>query len=68
MLNQNYTAELLDLEDVNITEVKNFESEVHSWIELPRKKHVCPCCGAQTDRVHNYREQVVKDVPLGRTS
>ena len=68
MLNQNYTAKLLDLEDVNITKVENFESGVHIWIELPRKKHTCPCCGAQTDRVHDYREQIVKDVPLGRTS
>ena len=68
MLNQNYTAKLLDLEDVNITKVKNLESGVHIWIELPRADHVCPCCGAHTDRVHDYREQIVKDIPLGRTS
>ncbi len=68
MLDQDYTAKLLDLEDVNITKVENFESGVHIWVELPRREHKCPCCGARTDRVHDYREQIVKDVPLGRTS
>ena len=68
MLNEDYTAKLLDLEDVNITKLENYESGVHIWIELPRKKHICPCCGAQTDCIHDYREQIVKDVPMGRTS
>ena len=68
MLNQDYTAKLLDLEDVNITKVENFESGVHIWVELPRREHICPCCGAHTDRVCDYREQIVKDVPFGRTS
>lgn len=64
MLNQDYTAKLLNLEDVIITKVENISEELHFYIELPRKKHICPACGAATDHIHDYRMQTVKDVPL----
>ena len=66
MLNQDYTAKLLDLEDVIITNFENISNQLHFYIELPRKKHICPCCGAETDRIHDYRLQQIKDIPLGR--
>jgi len=31
--------------------------------KLQRRPHVCPNCGGITDTVHDYREQMVKDVP-----
>lgn len=66
MLKTDYTAEFLNLEDVIITSVENISDQLHISIELPRRKHVCPCCGAVTDRVHDYRMQVIKDVPMAR--
>ena len=66
MLMKDYTAEFLNLEDVIITKVENISDQLHISIELPRRKHVCPCCGAVTDRVHDYRMQVIKDVPMAR--
>lgn len=66
MLNQDYTTKLLDLEDVIITNVENISDQLHISIELPRRKHICPCCGTVTDRVHDYRMQVIKDLPLAR--
>ena len=66
MLMMDYTAELLNLEDVIITNVENISDQLHIHIELPRKNHICPCCGAVTDRVHDYRMQVIKDVPMAR--
>ena len=66
MLNKDYTTELLNLEDVIVANVKNRADEVHIFLELPRTQHHCPACGALTDRVHDYRMQTVKDVPLGR--
>lgn len=68
MLNKDYTAKLLNLEDVIITNVENISEEIHVYLELPRVKHRCPACGAFTDRVHDYRKQTIKDVPLGRTT
>ena len=66
MLKKDYTAELLNLEDVIITNVENISNQLHVFIELPRKKHICPCCGAETDHIHDYRMQQIKDVPLAR--
>ena len=68
MLTQDYTAKLLNLEDVIITNVENISDQLHISIELPRRKHVCPCCGEVTDRVHDYRLQVLKDVPMARNT
>lgn len=59
---------MLNLEDVIITKVQNISDQLHIYLELPRREHVCPCCGSLTDRIHDYREQIVKDIPLGRTT
>ena len=66
MLMKDYTAKLLDLEDVIITKVENISDQLHINIELPRKSHICPVCGAVTDHVHDYRTQVIKDIPMAR--
>ena len=66
MLMKDYTSKLLNLEDVIITNVENIKDQLHLYIELPRDKHVCPVCGAVTDRIHDYRMQVIKDIPLAR--
>lgn len=61
MLNKDYTAKLLNMEDVIIPNVKRISQEVHVNLELPWAKHRCPACGAITDRVHDYRMQTIKD-------
>ena len=66
MLMTDYTAKLLNLEDVIITGVENISEQIHIYVELPRTKHICPACGAATDRIHDYRMQTIKDVPLAR--
>lgn len=66
MLMTNYTSKLLNLEDVIITNVENISDQLHIYIELPRAEHICPACGAVTDRIHDYRMQTIKDVPLAR--
>ena len=66
MLMSDYTAELLNLEDVIITKVENILDQLHVYVELPRREHICPACGAATDRVHDYRMQTIKDIPLAR--
>lgn len=68
MLNNDYTAKILDLEDVIITNVENISEEVHIYLELPRKEHRCPVCGAATDRIHDYRVQIIKDIPLAKNT
>lgn len=56
------TLELLGLEDVIIEKVNSCEDFLEISLSLPRKKHVCPACGEETDLVHDYRRQKVKDI------
>ena len=66
MLMTDYTSKLLNLEDVIITDVENVGDQLHIHIELPRTPHICPACKATTDHIHDYRIQVIKDIPLAR--
>jgi transposase len=68
MLQDNNTAKVLDMEDVKIIKVENLPEELHVHIELPRKVQVCPRCGKETNQVHDYRTQRVKDIPFGRNT
>lgn len=63
MLCKDNTSKLLGIEDVNVKKVWEQSNCRHISIELPRRKHRCPMCGRETDIIHDYREQQVKDVP-----
>lgn len=56
-------TKLLGLEDVIVKNVEENEREFEIYIELPRKTHECPCCGRNTDRIHDYRMQRIRDCP-----
>lgn len=64
MLLPNYTENLLGLKDVIVTNVEENESEKHIYLDLKLQMQVCPHCHMETKRVHSYRMQVVKDVPI----
>lgn len=49
MLNHDFTAKLLNLEEVIITNVENEGEILHIYLELPRRDHVCLCCGEKTN-------------------
>ena len=68
MLEQDYIAKILDLEDVIIRNVENNLEGLHLYLELPVTAQTCPNCGRETSYIHDYRNQLVKDVPLGRTT
>ncbi len=59
-----FTAKLLELEDVIIKDVKSFNTEVHISFTLKRRPHHCPHCHTLTDRVHDYRTSLIKDLPV----
>ena len=62
MLHEDNTAKLLGLEDVIVKKVWDEGQEKHIEIELLRRKHVCPSCGTETDQIHDYRMQRIKDI------
>ena len=59
----NFIAKLFELEDILLNDVKTTNTEIHVFFSLQRKPHVCPTCSALTDKVHDYRTSVIKDLP-----
>lgn len=60
MLDTQFTTFFLDLEEVCVTSSSNNSLT----IQLPRKSHICPFCGTSTERIHDYRIQKIKHIPL----
>lgn len=56
------TSKLLGFKDVIVKNVDSSSTSIQIQIELPRKIHKCPCCGHETDKIHDYRRQTVKDI------
>ena len=68
MLYTDFTEKLLGLQDLQVTKIEKNEKAVCIYAELPRKTHNCICCGTATDTIHDYRKQVIKDIPaFGKT-
>ena len=63
MLYKHFTEKLLGLQDLEIEKIEEIDNSVHIYCYLKRKAHKCPACGNYTDKIHDYREQVIKDIP-----
>lgn len=64
-----FTAKLLELEDLILENISSSDTELHISFSLTRKPHSCPHCGTLTSQVHDYRTSVIKDIPLmGKTT
>ena len=63
MLYKYVTEKLLGLQDVDIEKIEEIDNSIHINCRLKRKPHKCPCCGNLTDKIHDYREQPIKDIP-----
>lgn len=60
----NFTAKLLELEDIIISDFTSSNTEIHIHFSLPRKVCTCPHCHGMTDKVHDYRTSIIKDLPI----
>ena len=63
MLYKHFTEKLLGLQGLNITNIEESEKSILIYAEMERKEHHCICCGTATDTVHDYRTQIIKDIP-----
>jgi transposase len=55
---------LLDLKEVKVKNIIHGDSHVKIYIETKAVPQVCPHCKQITTRIHDYRVQVIKDLPL----
>lgn len=63
MLNDYFIEKLIGLQDVEIKEIENDGKNLSITLRIHRKPHKCPCCGKITDKIHDYRKQVIRDAP-----
>ena len=55
---------LLNIEDVIVKNIFHSDSYVKITLETEPTEHICPVCGNITKRIHDYRMQTIKDLPL----
>ena len=68
MSTKDYSAKLLEMEWVRIENLEESEQEIFLQISLEQCTQICRRCGADTDRVHDYRIRQVRDLELrGKT-
>lgn len=63
MLYNNSIEKLIDLQEVEVKNIENTDTNINIYLALKRKKHKCISCGCETDTIHDYRTQSVKDIP-----
>ena len=63
-MQNNFITNLLDLKGVKVTKFRNRKNRIRIHIELPVKEHICPCCHSKTSKIHDYKTQTIKDVPI----
>ena len=62
--NYNYIEELIGLKDICVNSIKRENNQLHIDISTPQRPHKCPQCGEITSKIHDYRIQSIKDIPL----
>ena len=63
MLYNYFTEKSLGLQGVLIENIEEIDDTIHIYCKLEQKIHKCPVCGDHTDKIHDYREQIIKDIP-----
>ena len=60
----NSIEKLFELEDLLLQDINSTNEEIHVSFSLKRKVHTCPFCQGLTDKIHDYRTSVIKDLPF----
>ena len=64
MLYTDFTAKLLEMEDVIVDSVVHHAEIVEIHLQQQVKACVCPACGKAEYVVHDYRSQRIRDIPI----
>ena len=65
-LRKNNITDLLNLQGVLVKNQKISKVSIQIWIELKQTVHVCPCCGHETSRVHDYYPRSFNHIKIGK--
>ena len=64
MPSKDYTPELLDLKGAINKNIYHTITEIHIHFSMEKKPHTYPKCGSVTESVHDYRDSVIRDIPI----
>ena len=64
MPQRDYTAGILGMEEIEVEEVYQNGGEMRIRFRKQRTQTACPACGTETDRVHDYHTNVLRDIPI----
>lgn len=62
MLKKDYIEELVQLKDAIVKNIERKDGNLHIYIKMHHRVHSCPKCGTRTSKIHDYREQKIKDI------
>ena len=63
MLTLHDTQSLLNLQGVIVKKVTLDNNFIIINIEMDKTAHICPNCDSSTSHIHDYRQQLIKDIP-----
>lgn len=63
-MHSNCINKLLNLKDVTVKKVEHADTWVKFYLETKPTEQTCPNCGSKTARIHDYRQQIIKDLPF----
>ena len=64
LYDNNYIENLIGFKGLILLDVENNDSTIDIFFKLKVKQHNCPCCNTVTTKIHDYRTQVIKDIPM----
>lgn len=65
-MHKNNIINILGLQDLKVNLLEFSEKLINVWVSSKPKKHVCPCCGEHTSAIHDYRNQSIKHIMIGK--
>ncbi len=63
-MHSNFINKLLNLKEVKVTKISQEDFFIKIYLKTNPREHTCPACGCMTSRIHDYRQQVIKDLPF----
>lgn len=59
---------MFGIQEKLVKKIKRDQKSVKLYIQTHPKLHNCPSCGKRTKRVHDYREQCIQHINIGKTA
>lgn len=63
-MHTHYIKKLFNLEGTIIKKSHFLKNKIVFDIEMPIVEHICPNCGSQTSKIHDYYLRTIKDIPI----